>query len=207
MKTIITLTVILTCISLHTVAQDTNSLKKNEYYITIEGFSPFSLGMHFKRKISNTYFFKMGLIDLSLNRSNTLPTTSTKFPTTNLNMSSGVEFGIEKRIKVTNKFSTFVGFGLSGTFINNSMKVEDPSVDLSKRETTMESWKVALPLSVGFIYNLSPNLGISAEMNPEIGYKTSRYNNPNSTINNYTRNEINYGFDTRVCQISVLIRP
>ena len=204
-KKIIVLLFISSC-SLYSFGQDSVKTKIKEYYLTLADFSPVNLQLKHKRQIGKKTYFKIGLISLSAYGNSQHNQDPNYFPTTSSGYSAGIELGIEFRRQLTNRFSVFHGPNLNFSYYKSFSRSLNPAIPTNKQKNTSENYRGAIPYSIGILFNLSSNILVSAELNPNINYNYQEYKNGQNQQSNNISENISIGFDNRIVLLSIVYR-
>lgn len=208
MKLKLILSVLLISFSLSFIAQDSSHVKLQEFYISISGFSPLNTQLRYKHQVGLDKFLKIGLVDLSVSNTKGETTTSnTVFPTEYTNYSAGLELGFEFRIGLAKRLALFHGPNLRYTYINSQSVLFFPGQDNEYQKSTVVTQRFSLPYSFGLLFSLTPNLLLSAEINPDLYYRVSDYTIQNSSTNNSSSANESFGVNiSNAALLSLVIR-
>jgi hypothetical protein len=192
--------------NLSSFGQDSIKTKTKEYYLTLADFSPVTLQLKYKQQIGKKSYFKIGLVNLSAYYNSQHSQSLNYFPTSNSGYSGGIEVGIEFRKQLTKRFTLFHGPNLSFSYNKSALRVLDPSIPQANQKNTSQSYSGSIPYTLGILFNLSSNILIAAEIDPNIKYNyMSNKNGQNNLLNNISEN-ISVGFDNRIVLLSVVYR-
>ena len=157
--------------------QDTTKTEKiKEYYLTLTDISPINVSIKYKRHLKNRTFFKIGLVNISVDSRNYYPNFPTSFPTHRLFFSSGLEFGLEFRKMITDKFTFYHGPNMSFTYQTSISKIDNPALPNSQRKNITQTYNGGIPYTFGLLFNLNDHFFLSAELNPVLlfSYRTAK---------------------------------
>ena len=209
MKTILKIMVLFSSLNL-TAQVDTLSLQNTsksriqEFYLTVADFSPFSIHLKYKRQIGSRTFLRIGLTNLSVFKQRQEHSNSTEFPFESSGYSAGAQIGIEFRKSLSNKFSVFHGPNLRYMYSNSTSRLFDPSLSPNNQKNVSTRHLGSIPYSIGILFNITPNILISGEINPAISIQATTYANGTSPKLNST--SASFSFDNRFCLISIVYR-
>ncbi len=147
--------------------QDSTLNKKRELYLSTSGLGDRSLEFQYKMGISNNWFIRFNLLDIFYSSHRHVPTQSGVSHIQFRHYSIDFSAGVEKRSIVNEKLTAF--YGLSAISYNslNASNIDDPT--LSERQRGSESYDInpGLGFHAGFLYSLTENFYLSAELSPE----------------------------------------
>lgn len=188
--------------SVRGIAQDTTGHKMREYYMSFGGFSPLNVHLKYKKQIREKLFFKIGLVSLSANI--TQSGSISGFPVNNENYSGGLEFGFEWRKTIARKLILFHGPALRGVYQITISRRLDPSIPQEHQVSAAHTLHGSIPYAIGFLYPIYQNLFLSAEITPSLyfSYQNNLQNPPQQSYNF----NAGLGFDNRVGLISLVFR-
>ena len=187
MKKIIYVIVALLFIQYSSAAQEANSSIK-ELGINLSGST---FGIRYKTGNGNT-LFRMTLLSLSGSSSNY------KSPSNNGSRSNsqglGFNFGLEKRKLVSDGLNIYFGSDILTSYHRNTYKNNSSSLSQTATDLTLSP---GIGLVLGFNYEISSKINISAEVMPSISYSfTKSTSNNDGTITKTTSTGLDYGLRT-----------
>jgi hypothetical protein len=187
MKKIFYVIVALLFIQYSSAAQLANSSIR-ELGINLSGST---FGIRYKTGNENT-LFRLTLLSLSGSSSNY------KSPTNNESRSNsqglGFNFGFEKRKLVSDGLNIYFGSDILTSYQRNTYKNNYSSISQSSTDLSLSP---GLGLVLGFNYEISSKINISAEVMPSISYVyTKSTSNNDGTITKNTRTGLDYGLRT-----------
>jgi hypothetical protein len=172
-------------LSLASFGQD--STKTKEIHLSIADFSPTNVHLKFKKQMGEKSFYKLGLVNMSLQKYSPKTADTVSVPISSFRYSGGLEFGVEFRKQLAEKLCFFHGPNLSFNY-NKGVYSSTPD----QGESTYQSYRLSIPYTLGFLYNLNSNILLGAEVNPSLSYSHHKQENPNKNI---TANGIDFGFN------------
>jgi hypothetical protein len=207
MKTKLVVIATFLTISTTVISQDSIKPKINEYYLGLAGFSPLSIQLKYKRQIKEKTFFKVGLIELFASTNATGFSSTSQFKTTFWRYSAGLEIGIEFRKLISNRFSLYHGPNINYSYSRDQSRVFSPVLTQEQQKTSVTRNNFSLPYTLGLLFNITPNILISAEINPAISYAIiDLKNGQNPSVNN-NEDYANFNFSNRLGLLSIVYRP
>ena len=186
--------------------QDSVKTKTKEFYLTLADFSPVNLQLKYKRQIGKKTYFKLGLVNLSAYANEQASQDPNRFGSASSGYSGGVELGIEFRKQLTKKFSLFHGPNLSFSYQNSVNQTLDPAIPTNKQKNIMQTYRFAIPYSLGILFNLNSNILVAAELNPNINYNQQVYKDGQNFYSNFVTQNIGVGLDNRIVLLSIVYR-
>ena len=167
-------TILFGLLSQSLLAQESETTKIKEIYLSGNLLTFNNFGLQYKSELKNGNFFRIGVTDIysEVTKQNyglpmpTLPSTSTHF-------TGAFEIGLEKRTQITNKLTAFYGvnFVMTASFQRNKRK--DPTLPLDSRHLDDFSINPGFGFNSGFIYKITDEFSISAEVIPRLLYNYS----------------------------------
>lgn len=206
-KQIVYFLILLSCISKSIIAQDSTKTKIKEYYLTFASFSPFNIQLQFKKQVAKKTFFKLSLVNLSYNESYSGSSNPNQFPVNTTTYSGGLQAGIEFRKNLSKNFSLFHGPNLKAVYNLGISMYLDPAVPKEKQKNTSQTFQGAIPYTLGILFNITPNILISSEINPGVMYNYNWYTDGQNSTKNFGTGNFNFGFDNRYAVLSLVYRP
>jgi len=101
----------------------------------------------------------------------------------------GFNFGYEKRKSISEDLYIYFGSDILASYNRNTDKYDSPS-----QTYKTFTFSPGLGIILGFIYQISSNINISAEVMPSILYSISKTTNDNGgTVTKYSSSGLNYG--------------
>ena len=186
------------------LAQENNSKRITEYYLTPLSFDRLSFSLKYKRQLKQNKFIKIGLIDLGGYLQNFKPNSSGLFPANTFQYSAGFQVGIEKRKTLNDRFSLFHGPNIGASYRHFQSELLDPALPVSDRKTISRQQVVSLNYTIGALLNVTDRILLAAEVNPGL-YYTFTYDKV--LINQSGRNaSISGGLSTNFVQLSLAYR-
>lgn len=187
MRKILYVIVALLFIQYSSAAQETNSSIK-ELGINLSGST---FGIRYKTGNENT-LFRLTLLSLRGSSYNY------KSPSSNESRSNshglGFNFGFEKRKLISDGLNIYFGSDFLTSYQRNRSKNEYTSYSATYTDLSLSP---GLGLVLGFNYEISSRINISAEVMPSISYTfTKSTNNNDGTITKSTSTGLNYGLRT-----------
>lgn len=189
------------------LAQDSTKTKIKEYYLTFAGLSPLNIQLQFKKQIAKRTFFKLSLVNLSYNESYSGSSNPNQFTVNTATYSGGLQVGIEFRKTLNKNFALYHGPNLKAAYYLGISKYLDPSVSNEKQKNTTQTFQSAIPYTLGILFNITPNILISSEINPSVMYNYNWYTDGQNSTKNFGSGNFNIGFDNRFAAISLVYRP
>ncbi len=201
------ITLIFAICAVCTQGQDTTKATKiKEYYLGIADLSPFNISFKYKRQLKNTSFIKIGLVSISGNIREYKPRNSAMFSSTYYRGSLGLIVGLEFRKNITDKFILFHGPNLSLVYNGSMTEVNDSSLPQRQRRTITQTASIGIPYTLGIMFLVTKRFLIAAEINPEVLYSYTSYENRQSAASNYKHYSPSFNFSTEYGLISVAYR-
>ncbi len=201
--TVITLTIYTMCAQ----GQDTSALEKiKEFYLTPLDISPISVSMKYKQQLKEMSFFKIGLVNLSVNSTTSYPTTSTSFVNRSLSFSAGMEFGLEFRKKISDRFTFFHGPNISFGYQTQVIKSDNPLLSKSQSKSKSKTYIMGIPYTLGILFQLNNHFLLSSELNPGFFINYNEYNSGQDPFSNYTNISTNFNLTNKLGIISLAYR-
>ena len=205
LKIFITLLLAITVVC--TQGQDSTKAKKiKEYYLAIADISPFNISIKYKRQLKNLSFVKIGLVSISGRRNDYEPRNPTAYSSTYYSGSAGLILGLEFRKNITDKFIVFHGPNLSLIYRGSMSEIDNPVLPQRQRRTITHTATVGIPYTVGLMFLVTKQFVIAAEINPEVLYSYTSYENRQNAASNYKRHAPSFNFSTEYGLISVAYR-
>lgn len=194
--TLLTVTIFFT---LPALAQDSIRSPYREIYLSTT-FTPFRFDVKFKKQLRPKTFLKIGLVNLSANMNGNDNNVSPGFPIRSVSYSGGLEAGIEFRRGLNKRLTFFNGPSLRVLYQYASTVNTNPQPGQNFRS---ESAALAIPYTLGILYEASRNILVAFEVNPTIQLNTQVSRNGSNRIYGY-----NAGFqlDSRGVLLSAVYR-
>lgn len=158
-------------------AQQNNKQLVKEVYITTKSLELGNMGLQYKRSINENTFFRVCVLDLNLEASQKNSASSMSYPTDTYEMNGNVEFGLEKRRKITEKLSCFYGIDLLFEAGVQRIHTDNPTYPLSMRNTDFFHLNPGLGFGSGILLFLKEGFYLGAAVNPAIVYQFNRKDN------------------------------
>ena len=191
---------ILTICSLSAQAQETQVKKAHEIYLygSLKELTP--TGITFKSELKTNRFFRIGATNLEYRYHIQNPTDPQS--SNSISFAGRLQFGIENRHKLTEKFSAFYGVDLNTSF--NYMKSE---YELTENINSSSIISPGFSFGSGFILNVIRNLSISLELEPAvlISFNNSKNQYQSTTTKTKSTNYI-FDFDIDDVKLALIYR-
>jgi hypothetical protein len=191
---------IFTICSLSAQAQETQEKKAHEIYLygSLKEFTP--TGITFKSELKTNRFFRIGATNLEYRYHIQNPTDPQS--SNSISFAGRLQFGIENRHKLTEKFSAFYGVDLNTSF--NYMKSEYELTENINRSSIISP---GFSFGSGFILNVIRNLSISLELEPAvlISFNNSKTQYQSTTTKTKSTNYI-FDFDIDDVKLALIYR-
>jgi len=94
-------------------------------------------------------------------------------PSTVTDLAGTFDIGLEKRKQITNKLTAFYGINFVVMTTFQRTKTEDPALSRDLRHVSVFSVNPGLGFNSGFIYTISGEFSIAAEISPRLLYHYS----------------------------------
>lgn len=199
--------IILTICTYYALGQDTlKTVKSREYFLTLANISPINVSIKYKHQLRKRTFFKIGLVDISANISNTYASTSTSFANNRISSSVGFECGLEFRKTMTDKFTFFHGPNTSFAYQTQISITQNPALPQSQRKTISQTYAVGIPYTLGLLFHLSNHVLFSAEINPGLFINFWIYDDGQNPKNNYKFSSASFIFTNKIGLLSIAYR-
>lgn len=159
-----------------TIAQESDSTKNRELYLTGNVLQLKDFGMEYKSEYKKNTYLRLGISSLYLNVDKTMyedPSPINSPYSITSEFRGKFELGIEKRKQINNRFEAFISgnFILGGGFSRLKHDYPDQPTNLQFLDTYGISSGFAF--NSGFIAKITDNLLIAAEVIPEIIFSYS----------------------------------
>jgi hypothetical protein len=181
-------------ITINSKAQDSPPERIKEFQLAFSGFSPLNTQIKYKQQINQKIFFKIGLVNLSMNSYGANSLFGSNY--TQISLNGGLELGLEFRKNLSDKLTLFHGPNISYIYSYRGFN-RDIYPSPNNESTHMER----LSYTLGLMYSINSNIFIGAEINPGFYLQQNKNHNLNSrTI--YS----GFSLDNRIGQISIILR-
>lgn len=154
-------------------AQDSET-KVKELYLSGNLLTFDNFGLQYKSELNNGNFFRIGMTNIyaMTSKSNeAIPVPV--IPSTSSHYAGTFDIGLEKRKQITNKLTCFYGLNFVITTSLDRNKREDPTLSRDLRHLNNFSINPGFGFNSGFIYKISDEFSISAELIPQLLYNYS----------------------------------
>ncbi|MCX6255099.1 MAG: hypothetical protein NTV31_11565 [Bacteroidia bacterium] len=190
------------------LAQESDTNKIKELYLSGNLLTFNNFGIQYKSELRNGNFFRIGVTNIFSNVSKQnfgqpsifIPSSMTEFAGT-------FEVGLEKRSQITDRLTAFYGVNFVTTTSFQRTKTEDPSLSLDLRHLDVFNINPGLGFNSGFIYKISNEFSISAEVSPKLLYNyTSKERISGSNKVNDTTQGGSFNLDNQSVKISLIYK-
>jgi hypothetical protein len=155
-------------------AQETETSRIKELYLSGNILTLNYLGLQYKSELKNGNFFRLGVTDIySRFAKGKVGLPGNSLPSSFTELEGSVEIGLEKRSGISNRMTAFYGVNLITSTSYQRSKVDDPNVPKDLRHVDLLSISPGLGFNSGFIYNISDEFSVAAEVTPRIVYDYS----------------------------------
>jgi hypothetical protein len=147
----------------YALAQEPEKSKAHEFYVYVKLHDLTLTDLAFKSEIKDGLYFRIGATNLMFNSNLNKPdgTSSQK----SCLFSGGIQAGLEKRVKFTEKLSAFYGMDLITSVTCNKTKTTYPDKESINKLTRIEP---GFSFGSGFVLNLVKNLSVALEVKPSV---------------------------------------
>jgi hypothetical protein len=191
-------------------SQDSTNARIREYYISIANLSPVNIHLKYKKQIGANQFFKVGLVSLSANFSESYNNDAGLFAYTSDNYSGGVSIGLEFRKVISKKFTFFHGPNLTGIYrfaVNTNPNLYSTLVPYRAESNSVS---ILLPYTFGLLFHIRDNFYAAAEINPMVYVNYSESTMSAGTLSQVPAKQSNlsggFGFDNQYGLVSLVYR-
>lgn len=170
-------------------AQDTIIRKHvKEIYLSVSNVNPLNVGLRYKTQIGEKTFLKLGLVDLQyrVDKSNFIPPNREKI--VNTTYSGGLLFGLEFRKQITERFTFYHGPNVGFNINYNETKRTGGFAYSTTEVKSNTNYTAQLPYTFGFLFALSKEFLLAAEINPSVYYSENANNRSNTLGVNLSSN-------------------
>jgi len=205
MKSILLILTFLFILIKSSFCQNQIDAKTKELYLTSQSLSMNNCGIQFKIGLNDKLFLRLGLLELRVKQSNTIPPTANTFTTHVFDSKGQIQIGLEKRQSVWDNSYIFYGFDLIEQTSFSRTKIDNPAISEKMRKTDNISFETGIGIVLGYMINLKDNFYVSTEIEPEFLYLYSTSENALDKSKT-KRTGIDFKLDTKVIKISIIYR-
>ncbi len=201
--TVITLSIYTMCAQ----GQDTSASEKiKEFYLTPLDISPFSVSMKYKQQLREMSFFKIGIVNLSVNTITNYSITSTSLANHSLLLSAGLECGLEFRKKINDRFTFFHGPNVSFAYQTLVIKSDNPLLSKSQSKSKLKTYIMGIPYTLGILFQLNNHFLLSSELNPGFLINYNEYKSGQDPFSSYMNISTDFNLSNSFGFISLAYR-
>lgn len=165
-----------------------------------------NFGLQYKSELKNGNFFRIGVTDINSHFSKqNFGSPSALLPSSTTELAGTFEVGLEKRSKISNRLTAFYGVNFVTSTSLQRTKTEDPTLPLDLRHLDVFNVNPGLGFNSGFIYTISGEFSVSAEVIPKLLYNYTRSERRTGTnkVNDTTQGG-SFNLDNRSVKISLI---
>jgi hypothetical protein len=152
-------------------AQVSETSRIKELYLSGNLLTFNNFGLQYKSELKNENFFRLGLTDIYSQFSKQyFGSPSVLLPNSMTELAGTFEVGLEKRSKISNRLTAFYGVNFVTSISFQRNKTEDPSLSRDLRHIDVFNINPGLGFNSGFIYTISGEFSVSAEVSPKLLY-------------------------------------
>jgi hypothetical protein len=165
-----------------------------------------NFGLQYKSELKNGNFFRLGVTGINSHFSKqNFGSPSVLYPTSMIELAGTFEVGLEKRARINNRLTAFYGVNFVTSTSFQKRKTEDPTLPLDLRHLDVLNINPGLGFNSGFIYTISGEFSVSAEVSPKLlyNYTTSERISGTNKVNDTTQGG-SFELDNRSVKISLI---
>lgn len=175
LHSVMVITILFCIFSQNILAQVSETKKSKELYLSGNILTFNNFGIRYKSQLKNGNFFRIGVTDLFANVSKSTPgeSISSNYSYSSSEFTGTFEVGLEKRAQISDRLSAFYGLNFVLALGIHGTKTEDPSLPRDLRHLNSYNISPGLGFNSGFIYKISDEFSVSAEISPYVVYNYS----------------------------------
>lgn len=161
-------------ISQSLVAQESETGKIKELYLSGNLFTFNNFGLQYKSELKSGNFFRIGVNEINFEYSKqNVGSPSAIYPSSSSLYAETFEVGLEKRMQITNRMTAFYGINFVTMTSFQRNKREDPTLPADSRHLVYFSLSPGFGFNSGFIFKITEEFSLSAEVIPRLLFKYS----------------------------------
>lgn len=195
--------IFMSIISLSMAQTDTieNKLKRKEFHLRIQNFSPFSIGIAYKQQVKPKGYFVVSLVNLGFGKRKKTPNQSFNYPQKITQASAGLTLGYEFRKELKKKFTIYHGPNIGYTYSLLKNEIDNPNI--LERINKVNNHSALINYNVGFMYQFHKNILASAQISPQFRYTRSIDKNGSNITK---EDDYNFSFSNLAGTLAIVFR-
>ena len=152
-------------------AQESATSRIKELYLSGNLLTFNNFGLQYKSELKRGNFFRLGVTDIYSHFSKqNFGSPSVLLQSSTTEFAATFEVGLEKRSRISNKLTAFYGVNFVTSTNYQRTKTEDPTLSQDLRHLDVFNISPGLGFNSGFIYTISGEFSVSAEVSPRLLY-------------------------------------
>lgn len=187
-------------------AQESETSRIKELYLSGNLLTFNNFGLQYKSELKNGNFFRLGVTDIYSHFSKqNFGSPSVFLPSSTTELGGTFEVGLEKRLKINNRLTAFYGVNFVTSTNLQRTKTEDPTLSLDLRHLGVFNINPGLGFNSGFIYTISGEFSVSAEVSPKLlyNYTTKERISGTNKVNDITQGG-SFNLDNTSVKVSLI---
>jgi len=164
---------------------------KNEFSVSTNSLALSNLSLRYYRTIGQSYWFKVGLINISGGYHQTEPVNMLTYKNKDIYFSTGIAVGFEKRKYMTDRFEMAFGMDLQMTYNYINHYTDNPSLSPDLKDTKDIKYSSGIGFVLAGYYHFGEHFSLGFELNPKVLYYSENYKDP---LNNNSYNTTGYDY-------------